>query len=140
MTINQKGRTERIAVNLEAMYPTPDLVGSELCLEELRAESRGWLGKVWSSEKPAKASSKSKMMIYDDQNDVMEPIVQKVEKLAIARDPVIVDENGVAKEIPREGKGRRMKIKEVNETQISEFELLYSLPRFLLTFKSQSKT
>ncbi|CAG8981898.1 hypothetical protein HYALB_00014017 [Hymenoscyphus albidus] len=103
------------------MYPTPDILGSELCLEELRAASRGWLGKVWPSEKPPKASKK--MMIYDDQNDVIEPIVQRVEKLVIARDAVIVDENGVVQQITREGKGRRMKIKEVNETQIIKAKL-----------------
>jgi checkpoint serine/threonine-protein kinase len=33
----------------------------------------------------------------------------------------MLDENGATKEHGREGRGRRMKIKEVNATQISEF-------------------
>jgi checkpoint serine/threonine-protein kinase len=42
------------------------------------------------------------------------------EKLIILRDTDNVDENGVSQAAARQGKNRRMKIKEVNETQISE--------------------
>jgi checkpoint serine/threonine-protein kinase len=108
-------------VNLEALYPSPEIVGSELCLEELRAAGRGWLTKVWESEKQSN-QARDEPMLMDEQFDVVEPIVQRVERLVIARDPVTVplDENGVMKDTNREGRGRKMKIKEVNETQISE--------------------
>jgi checkpoint serine/threonine-protein kinase len=124
VTVNQKGRTERIFVNLEAIYPTPDVVGSELSLEELRACSRGWLSKIWQPEIPAKPGREDSLDPKDntrDSNSNTDEISREVsEKLVVSRDPVILDENGAAKETGREGKGRRMKIKEVNETQISK--------------------
>lgn len=124
VTVNQKGRTERIFVNLEAIYPTPDIVGSELSLEELRAGSRGWLSKIWQPEIPAKQSREDSLDLKDntgESNLNADEISREVsEKLVIARDPVALDENGAAKETGRDGRGRRMKIKEVNETQISK--------------------
>ena len=123
VTVNQKGRTERIFVNLEAIYHTPEIVGSELSLEELRAGYRGWLSKTWVSEIPNRKSHDDPLNLQDgtEESNVNVPeIVREVsEKLVIARDPVTLDENGAAKETAREGKGRRLKIKEVNETQIS---------------------
>jgi len=117
--VNQKGRTERIFVNLEAIYPTPDVVGSELSLEELRANRRGWLSKIWTPEHPPKSHDVSVQSTESDLQ-VEEMRGNFSEKLVIARDPVTLDENGAAKEPSREGKGRRMRIKEVNETQISK--------------------
>ncbi len=111
-------------MNLEAIYPTPDVVGSELSLEELRACSRGWLSKIWQPEIPAKPGREDSLDPKDntrDSNSNTDEISREVsEKLVVSRDPVILDENGAAKETGREGKGRRMKIKEVNETQISK--------------------
>jgi checkpoint serine/threonine-protein kinase len=133
--VNQKGRTERIHVNLEAIYPTPEIVGSELSLEELRADHRGWLSKVWIAEVPKKPSSKL-VPIYRDNTEG--PKVNKTtrevsDKLVIHRDPVTLDENGAKKDSARESKGRRMKIKEVNETQISMLPLMmyFTLPNGL---------
>ncbi|KAG9237501.1 Mad3/BUB1 homology region 1-domain-containing protein [Amylocarpus encephaloides] len=125
VTINAKGRTERISVNLEAMYPTPHVLGSELCLEELRAAHRGWLSKVWSPERPATEELSVAVVLPNlfDENELIQPIVQKVEKLVIGRDPEPLDENGAVKETNREGRGRRKKIKEVNETQIIKAKL-----------------
>jgi len=123
VTVNQKGRTERIFVNLEAIYHTPEIVGSELSLEELRAGQRGWLSKIWKPEilPPQTEASPDLQDGNEDSNINVNEIVREVsEKLVIARDPVTLDENGAAKETSREGKGRRMKIKEVNETQISQ--------------------
>ncbi len=48
--LNAKGRHERIYVNLEAMYPTPHIDGSELCTEELMARDRGYWDIVWEPE------------------------------------------------------------------------------------------
>jgi checkpoint serine/threonine-protein kinase len=124
VTVNQKGRTERIFVNLEAIYHTPEIVGSELSLEELRAGQRGWLSKVWQPEIPRAQNYEEPLGLPDgtgESNVNVNEIVREVsEKLVIARDPVMLDENGAAKETGREGRGRRMKIKEVNETQISK--------------------
>lgn len=131
MTVNQKGRTERIHVNLEAIYPSPDIVGSELSLDELRAASRGWLTKVWQREtivKDNEIRSRSQESTKEVDVNVDEVVREVSEKLVIARDPPALDENGAAKEPGREGKGRRMKIKEVNETQISRSSSTLIIP------------
>ncbi|KAF4621913.1 hypothetical protein G7Y89_g14433 [Cudoniella acicularis] len=124
VTVNQKGRTERIFVNLEAIYHNPEIVGSELSLDELRAISRGWLSKAWQPEITANQHHKEISVNEQENEDTVEEVVRAIpEKLVIARDPVRLDENGVAKESGREGRGRRMKIKEVNETQIIKAKL-----------------
>ena len=120
----RNGRSERIFVNLEAVYPTPDELGTELSFEELRAAHRGWLGKVWQPEtklshEVARPSSRDQTR---DSSVSVEMISRDVsEKLVIAHDSPMLDENGQVKESGREGKPRRMKIKEVNATQISTY-------------------
>jgi checkpoint serine/threonine-protein kinase len=145
VTVNQKGRIERIFVNLEAIYHTPEIVGSELSLEELRAGQRGWLSKVWQPEIPPKQNHEDSLDPQDgtgESNINTDEIVREVsEKLVIARDPVALDENGAAKEAGREGRGRRMKIKEVNETQISRLRINrhgINADRFLVKAKLSS--
>lgn len=128
MTINAKGRSERIFADLEAMYPTPEIVGSERCSEELMAAEKGWLDMNWEPE--------VSHVVVDQENErfdvfvgveemlpKQEPSLDRSfqEKLVIARDPPMVDENGVAIEPPKHGRGRRIKTMEVNETQISEY-------------------
>ena len=121
VTINAKGRTERIFVDLESVYPTPDEIGTELSFEELRAEYRGWLSKVWKPETTQSvlrdSTSRDNTAESDVNVDRMGRDVSK--KLVIAGDPPMLDENGATKEYSREGRGRRMKIKEVNATQTS---------------------
>ncbi len=126
MTVNPKGRTERIFVNLEAIYPTPEVVGTELSLEELRAENRGWLSKVWQPEILPKSFQRDSLQIREDTSEsIISELSREVpEKLVIARDPIHLDENGERKDTGREGRGRKMKIKEVNETQISQLNVL----------------
>jgi checkpoint serine/threonine-protein kinase len=127
VTVNPKnGRSEHVFVNLEALYPTPEVPGTELCFEELMASHRGWLDKVWKSEavqRPVtpEAAENSKEPIVSGDNLGREVS----EKLVISRDPILLDENGATKEQNREGRGRRMKIKEVNETQISRIFPFY---------------
>ncbi|KAG4028008.1 hypothetical protein MFRU_025g00740 [Monilinia fructicola] len=142
VTINPKnGRSERIFVDLEAVYPTPDKIGTELSFEELRAAHRGWLDKLWEPElnipqdKPVSNSSiqESKISIETITHQIPEKLViardttardkNGPEKLVIARDPVYLDENGAKMEHNRETKHRRMKIKEVNKTQIISAKL-----------------
>lgn len=139
VTINPKnGRSERIFVNLEAVYPTPDKIGTELSFEELRAAHRGWLDKLWEPEldvpeepvssEPTQESNVSIETLTQDLPDKLviarDPIYSdenRPEKLVIPRDPVYLDENGAKKEHNKETKHRRMKVKEVNKTQISEY-------------------
>ena len=122
MTVNAKGRTERIFVNLESVYPTPEEIGTELSFEELRAAHRGWLSKVWKPEtRPASSESASQENTGESFVNVESLSRDVSENLVIANDPPVLDENGATKEPSREGKGRRMKIKEVNATQISMY-------------------
>lgn len=125
VTVNATGRSERIFVDLEAMYPTPEIDGSELSSEELMAAHRGWLDLTWEPE-----TSHGMVDQEDERFDVFVGVEQILpvpsltsdfqEKLVIARDPPMVDENGVATEPPKQGRNRRIKTVEVNETQISE--------------------
>jgi checkpoint serine/threonine-protein kinase len=120
VTINPRnGRNEHVFVNLEALYPAPGTNGPELCFEELMAGHRGWLDKIWKPENSQVATTSPGSGEVDI--DIENVSREFSGKLTIARDPVMLDENGVAKEHSREGKGRRMKIKEVNETQISKY-------------------
>jgi checkpoint serine/threonine-protein kinase len=123
VTINPKnGRSERIFVNLEAVYPTPERPGTELSFEELRAAHRGWLSKVWERElQEQKQSHDLEPCEPTEELKIGSGTVTRTipVKLDIPRDPVLVDENGMKKEHHKEGKQRRMKVKEVNETQIS---------------------
>jgi checkpoint serine/threonine-protein kinase len=139
VTVNAKGRTERIFVDLESVYPTPEEIGTELSFEELRAAHRGWLSKIWKPEtrRPVSSDSASRDNTGESYVNVESLSKDVSEKLVIARDPPMLDENGAAKEHSREGRGRRMKIKEVNATQISKCfgRLLWSI----LTACSQSK-
>ncbi|KAF7903941.1 hypothetical protein EAF00_001275 [Botryotinia globosa] len=176
VTINPRnGRSERIFVNLEAVYPSPDEIGTELSFEELRAAHRGWLDKSWEPEldipseppssKPAQDTNmgietiaqqipeklaiardsvfsnenrKEKFAVARDPVPTDENRPEKLviardpvyndenyrpEKLVVARDSVYLDENGAKKEHNRETKHRRMKVKEVNKTQIISAKL-----------------
>ncbi|RDW85126.1 hypothetical protein BP6252_02716 [Coleophoma cylindrospora] len=127
ITVNPRtGRNERIYVNLEAVYPNPDAIGTELSFEELRAEHRGWLSKVWASEKSQtiRDSTSSLQEPMEVTENSIEPRSRDIpEKLVIPRDPVDFDENGTAKEKSREGRNRKMRVKEVNETQIIRTKL-----------------
>ncbi len=122
MTINAKGRTERIFVDLESVYPTPEEIGTELSFEELRAMHRGWLPKIWKSEITTSITSDPVSHESTGQSivNIENPSQDIAEKLIIAREPPMLDENGATKEHSRDGRGRRMKIKEVNATQISK--------------------
>ncbi|KAG9242870.1 Mad3/BUB1 homology region 1-domain-containing protein [Calycina marina] len=126
VTINPKNRrSEHVFVNLERLYPQPNVLGTELCFEEMMAGHRGWLNKVWKPEGcPGPESVRSQLTTAESTNMSFETITQDItEKLVISQDPIILDENGATKVPSREGRGRRMKIKEVNETQIIKAKL-----------------
>lgn len=72
VTMNERTKKqERIFVNLEAIYPTPDVVGTEMSFEELRAQNRGWLTQKWSREQIVEAtcSSSEKITVLGEVND-----------------------------------------------------------------------
>jgi len=137
MTVNPRnGRSERIFVNLAAVYPRPTVEGSEMSFEELRASTRGWLKKTWTSEKIEKRTKTKaqKLEVFSDVEESWTDAFNSTlnrnveEKLIISRDLSAFDENGAVKEGNREGRGRRLKTMEVNETQISKWQLFTAEP------------
>lgn len=108
----QTGKRERIFVNLAVVYPTPEEAGTELSFEEIMASNRGWLDHTWEED------------AIDDSMipDPVEEVDQEVrEKLVIHQDPVFYDENGAIQESrPQSKGGKKKKVMEVNETQISK--------------------
>lgn len=154
VTINlRSGRSERIFVNLEAVYPRPDQPGTEMSFEELRASVRGWLHKTWASEQltvlpNSQSKPVSRLRVFTEPDSAVaegassNSITTKLEphgvstpedmgdshlkqqandKLVISQEPAILDENGAIKTAGREGRGRKLKTVEVNETQISKY-------------------
>ncbi|KAI0864241.1 Mad3/BUB1 homology region 1-domain-containing protein [Xylaria cubensis] len=117
----QNGKRERVYVNLEAVYPTPEEPGTELSFEELWAASRGWLDACWDDESLADYQHE----VADEDITPVQALTKGVEqKLMIHRDTVPLDENGaLIKEHPRPAKGRKKKVMEVNETQIIKANL-----------------
>lgn len=146
ITVNARnGRQEKIFVNLEAVYPTPEIAGTELSFEELRACSRGWLNKQWKPERvdtfileDAKSIDADEQPTSLGDNEDIALHQTFAEKLVFHRDAPILDENGAVKEIGREGRSRKLKTMEVNETQISE---IFHPPSkaMVLTESSQNK-
>ena len=121
MIINpHSGRRERVFVNLEAVYPTPEEPGTELSFEELWAASRGWLDVFWDDE-----SIVEKSLPCDENSDENNPNVdllsrEVAEKLVVHHDVVMLDENGAIKNEARAARSKKKKVMEVNETQISQ--------------------
>ncbi|TEA16561.1 Checkpoint serine/threonine-protein kinase bub1 [Colletotrichum sidae] len=125
------GKKERIFVRLEAVYPTPEEPGSELAFEEIWAKNRGWLGRDWDEELPKENAVPDVMdaePLMDDEPvmdaepsdvDNLGHMVQ--EKLVVHTETVMMDENGAM--IKKEGKSKKKKVMEVNETQIIKANL-----------------
>lgn len=126
----QSGKRERIYVNLEAIYPTPEEPGTELSFEELWAASRGWLDSCWDDRSLVDYQHR----VADENALPMDVISRAVEeKLLIHGDTMALDENGTLKDHhPKTSKGRKKKIMEVNETQISTYLTCSSLRLYWL--------
>lgn len=56
---------ERIYVDLEMIYPEPDIPGTELSFEEVWARNRGWLSRAWDDE-----PSQVDVEMQDDDDEV----------------------------------------------------------------------
>ncbi|KAK7753247.1 protein kinase [Diatrype stigma] len=113
------GRRERVFVNLEAVYPTPEEPGTELSFEELWAANRGWLDVSWEDESIVEES-----LPQDENSPDVDLLSQRVaDKLVVHHDVVMLDENGAIKDQARSVKPRKKKLMEVNETQIIKAKL-----------------
>ncbi|KAI0483028.1 hypothetical protein GGR56DRAFT_686193 [Xylariaceae sp. FL0804] len=109
----QSGKRERIFVQLEAIYPTPEEPGTELSFEELWAASRGWLDVNWDDESIVERQGAP----ADENVPEVDLLSRRVaEKLVVHQDVAMFDENGAIKEQPK-AKGRKKKVMEVNATQ-----------------------
>lgn len=98
------GKRERVFVSLEAIYPSPEEPGSELSFEEVWAMTRGWLEQSWDDGPVSDMENLGHMV---------------AEKLVVHTETVTLDENGAIKK--KDGKPKKKKFMEVNETQISRF-------------------
>ncbi|KAI0176361.1 Mad3/BUB1 homology region 1-domain-containing protein [Hypoxylon sp. FL1284] len=114
----QSGKRERVFVNLEAIYPTPEEPGTELSFEELWAASRGWLDVCWDDDELVEEQ------LANERPSEVDLLGQRVaEKLVIHHDMVELDENGAVKSSGRPAKSKKKKMMEVNETQIIKAKL-----------------
>ncbi|KAI1780067.1 Mad3/BUB1 homology region 1-domain-containing protein [Hypoxylon cercidicola] len=116
----QSGKRERVFVNLEAIYPTPEEPGTELSFEELWAASQGWLDVCWEDDV-------EEQVAIENPSEVDLLGQQVAEKLVIHHDMhhdmVELDENGAVKNHARPAKSKKKKVMEVNETQIIKAKL-----------------
>ncbi|KAJ0337142.1 hypothetical protein COL922a_007107 [Colletotrichum nupharicola] len=113
------GKRERIFINLEAVYPTPEEPGSELAFEEIWAMNRGWLGRNWDEEPLDESAIPEMMSAETSAVDNLGHMMQ--EKLAVHTESVMMDENGAI--IKPKGMSKKKKVMEVNETQIIKANL-----------------
>ncbi|KAJ9157429.1 Checkpoint serine/threonine-protein kinase bub1 [Pleurostoma richardsiae] len=121
VTVNpHTGKKERVFVDLEAVYPNPEVPGTELSFEEIWAANRGWLDQVWEDD------VLQDDLVEEQENrpsdmDILSEAVS--EKLVVHHDVVMLDENGQIQENPRAGKSKKKKVIEYNETQIIKAKL-----------------
>lgn len=117
VTVNPaNGKRERVFVDLRAVYPTPDEPGTERSFEEIWAANRGWLNRGWEevmTEGLQPYVDESSMPALNSTPD------RSSQKLAVHSDMIALDENG-APIYTKEGKSKKKKVIEVNETQISK--------------------
>lgn len=99
-------------VDLQAVYPSPEVPGTELSFEEIWAANRGWLDQSWQRGEVlgGRASRSVK-------GSAPAPPQREAEKVPARQDIITLDENGRLPEQHRAG--RKKKMAEVNETQIS---------------------
>lgn len=116
------GKKERVFVDLQAVYPSPEEPGTELSFEEVWAANRGWLQQTWEDDGPAGGNYAS-----TNENMPHDPINIIDAQLVVRHDVITLDENGRLPDHHREGK--KKKVMEVNETQISKFALSSGKPQ-----------
>ena len=123
------GKTERVFVNLEAVYPNPEDHDEEYSFEELRAKHRGWLHKSWIEEKRFSEviGNDAEQLIDDvigfepdlggDATFAMDP--KRYLNIDIdAADHTLSDSTTTLKEGSREGREPRQRKKKVMEVKV----------------------
>lgn len=115
------GRKERVFVNLEAVYPDYKNPNVEICFEELRAASRGWLKKDWAKSKsPLKeipTNSAGRVLLSDGNENMDYSLAQDAKQKLVLEESSSHDERRER----RLSKVKKIKVKEVGETQTSKY-------------------
>uniref|UniRef100_A0A093V2A6 Checkpoint serine/threonine-protein kinase BUB1 n=1 Tax=Talaromyces marneffei PM1 TaxID=1077442 RepID=A0A093V2A6_TALMA len=112
------GRRERVFVNLEAVYPDYKNPNYEVCFEELRAASRGWLQKDWSKPKKqlkeihTNAAGRGSGLLSDLEVVIDQSLAQDVKQKLVLGESSHDDHRD-----RRLSKVKKIKVKEVGETQ-----------------------
>lgn len=101
------GKKERVFVDLQVVYPSPEEPGTELSFEEVWAANRNWLNRSWENDEASDIA---------ENNENSPPVVARA---ASSKMIITLDENGCIPEQNREGRSKKKKVMEVNETQIS---------------------
>jgi checkpoint serine/threonine-protein kinase len=118
VTVNpSNGKKERVFVDLQAVYPSPEVPGTELSFEEIWAANRGWLDRSWQRGEIGVGDSQSV------KGGIPSPPHKEAAGIPVRHDIVALDENGRLPDQHRAG--RRKKMTEVNETQISRLASHY---------------
>ncbi|ETS87737.1 hypothetical protein PFICI_01565 [Pestalotiopsis fici W106-1] len=117
------GRRERVYINLEAIYPTPEEPGTELSFEEIWASKRGWLDCSWEEYETEDNDfeNEQESIVENAQTNALNQ--RLATKLVVHHDVVELDENGALKQQQKPSKPKKKKMMEVNETQIIKAKL-----------------
>lgn len=106
-------------MNLEAVYPDYKNPNIEICFEELRAANRGWLKKDWGQLKnPLKeipTNAAGRLSGPDETLD--ESLVQDVKQKLVLDDASPYNDEQRDRRL---SKVKKIKVREVGETQTSE--------------------
>jgi checkpoint serine/threonine-protein kinase len=90
-----------------------------MSFEEIIAAHRGWLDREWYTDNANENDTPDRMVPLREIENLTQ---DTAERIVIDGDPMMLDENGVVGGKPREPRtGRKKKVMEVNETQISKF-------------------
>lgn len=121
---------ERVAVDVEAVYPMYPDESVEFCFEELRAKRRGWTRRDWkqtrqSPLKPVSGNEQRPAKQHKTESSEVENITQGLKEATIADTS---SQSLVGMPPGKSGKPRRMKDREVKEetkTGESDVEFLH---------------
>lgn len=94
-------------MDLYAVYPNPEEPNTELSFEEIWAANRGWLNRTWEN---------GEAFDFQENNENNPPVMAAA---ATSKMVIALDENGCIPNPGREGRTKKKKVMEVNETQIS---------------------
>ncbi|OAA62611.1 checkpoint protein kinase [Niveomyces insectorum RCEF 264] len=132
VTVNPaNGKKERVFVDLRAVYPTPEVPGTELSFEEIWAVNRGLQHLSWDTPPQYENGHENRQQHMRSKNasplplprvDVLAEAIAT--KLVVHQDKVLLDENGaLIKSLGAENRPRKKKVIELNETQIIKAKL-----------------